>query len=80
MENPLDGPEVFGVVVRTVGLLATLYGIWCLAFAVAITIRAATPDPNNEPRSYYTAAITFIFVGGGLFLGADAVVRLGYPS
>jgi hypothetical protein len=68
--------DVFGIVVRTIGLLESLYGIWFLAYAVA---QYAGASEETWPTGDYviTGGLWFV-LGAALLLGAGLVERIAY--
>ena len=76
----MEGSELFGVVVRTVGLLASLYGIWCLLFGILAAAGLTRTRENSETRDYLSGGTLFIVVGGALLLGAESIVAMTYSK
>ena len=75
----MEGFEAFGVVVRTIGLLIMLYGVWFIWFAAAVSFGKATPHADTEGKDYWTSGIAFVLVGSVLLMQADKVVKIAYP-
>jgi hypothetical protein len=69
--------EAFGVVVRSLGLLAIAYALWNLGFAFsgaigyAVLVEAAVED-------YVTNVVTFTAIALWLLRGADGIVNFAY--
>jgi hypothetical protein len=73
----MNSQELFGVVVRTIGLIIALYGVWYLAFAILRTLGAVSPG-KYPPREHFLGGVLFILVGVSLLIGADAIVWIAY--
>jgi hypothetical protein len=69
--------ELFGVVVRTLGLVVALYGVWYLAYAIGRALRVVSPG-QYPLRDHFFGGLLFILVGGSLLIGADAIIRIAY--
>jgi len=67
----MSAPDVFGLVVRSIGLLMCLFGLWQI-----VGIRS--PDKSYQRADYVTALILFLIVGLALLAGADHIVRFSY--
>src|SRR5262245_897462 len=65
--------EVFGIVVRTVGLVAVVWGLWGAAGALF-------PEANSKPSDYLVGYVPIGFIGFVLLVGADSVVSLAYGT
>lgn len=87
----MSARECYGVVVRTSGLIVTLYGLYSLANALSIklALRSAdslfgSPAMENVAGAPMLAALVTggasVFVGLCLMFGASAVVNLSYRS
>jgi hypothetical protein len=63
--------EVFGIIVRTTGLLAILYGVGGM-------IGVFFPEAPYRSVDYLIGSGPWIVVGVILFFGADSVVSLAY--
>ena len=73
--------DLFGVVVRVLGLILVLYAIWNLSFAAAITVsllRGTSHD--SDMGAYYTFGIPAFIVGLMLIRFGRQIVRFGYPA
>ena len=67
----LTGRDLFGVVVRSVGLLAVLYALWTMTGMLA-------PAEGYTPADYLASSVPLLLVGLIFLLGANAIVRLSY--
>jgi hypothetical protein len=65
--------EVFGIVVRTVGLLTILYGLYGL-------VGIFFPDPAYSSADYLVGNGPIVVAGVIVFFGADTVVSLAYGT
>jgi hypothetical protein len=74
----MQGTELFGVVVRTIGLLAALRGIHNLMYVI-IKLTAMSSSKWKYPKEDYISA-GFVFTAGGIFLllAADSLVKAVY--
>jgi hypothetical protein len=72
----VEGRVAFGVVVRTVGLIFMLYGVWC----AALWAQYAGGFVNMLPTAVRLQALYLIVAGIMLLRGADSVARFAYPS
>ena len=73
----MQAQELFGVVVRTLGLVIALYGVWYLTFAIGRVLRAVSPG-KYPVRDHFIGGSLFLLIGGSLLIGADAIVRIAY--
>jgi hypothetical protein len=71
--------DLFGVIIRTIGLLAVIQGAWYLVYGF---LQSAGTLPETEPSEaamYFASGLPFL-VGGCFFLrGADWIVKFSYP-
>jgi hypothetical protein len=68
--------DVFGLIVRTIGLLVALWGAWHLVFAIA---QGANVTNSSHPTSAYAVSgVSAIVVGVGLLKAATALVAATY--
>ena len=78
--------ELFGVVVRTTGLIIIIYGLWetwgGFENAVENLLPANQGDNAEQPSSfgYFAFGIPSLFVGALCFFLADWIVRLAYRN
>jgi hypothetical protein len=63
--------EIFGMIVRTIGLLSIVYGLWTLAGMMS-------PEEGWRPSDYIVGGGPLAFMGVIMFFGADSVVSLAY--
>jgi hypothetical protein len=73
--------DIFGIIVRTVGLCAVLYSIWNLAFGVIMVFGLF--DGGSQTGSvvaYFTFGVPALIVGILLMLLARPIVRVCYPD
>jgi hypothetical protein len=69
----MKGSDLFGVIVRTFGLVSLVYGVWS-GFGVLF------PHPPYTSRDYVPGAAVTVGIGLFLLLGADLLVRVSYWS
>ena len=73
----MEAKELFGVVVRTLGLVIVLYGSWNVVFGFGRLARAIASS-RNPTRLYFFTGVFFIVVGVLLISGADSIVAASY--
>ena len=71
--------DLFGVIVRTVGLLVALYGIWGFLYGLWDYLAALTQAEQSE-ESYLLMGLVFMAVGAALMIGAPVVERIAYTA
>jgi len=77
----MKAPNIFGLVVRTLGLLVLLWSVWYLAFAIAFVVRALHDAGHESDASvYFTTGIPGFIVGLLLLRFGRIVVRFSYPN
>ena len=69
--------DVFGVIVRTVGLLLTLWGVYAAAYAVIVEVFNAYPPDGQPKESFVVFAAVWIMLGVALVKG-EWLVRFAY--
>jgi hypothetical protein len=70
---PLSAPNLFGVVVRSVGLLTLVY-------AVQAGLSGFAPAPGYAPHEYFMQGGVGVGLGMVLIFAADVIVRVVYGS
>ncbi len=77
----MKAPDIFGIVIRVLGILLVLWSLWYLTFGVAFVIHALH-DTGHESDSgaYFTTGIPGFIVGIALLRFGRMIVRFGYPS
>ncbi len=68
--------DIFGIVVRTVGLIVTMTALWTLGWAM---LNLAGGGPGNAP-GLLIAGIPELLVGLWLLRGARSLVRFAFPQ
>jgi hypothetical protein len=68
--------DAFGVIVRTIGLISALYGIWYLAFGFAQATNLS--EVTYPTADYIVGGATWSIVGVGLMIGSPLVERIAY--
>jgi hypothetical protein len=73
--------DIFGLIVRTFGLIVLLYSIWYLALGVAFLFQAL-PEKGHEGYmgGYFTGGIPGFIVGLVLLRFGRQIVRFSYPK
>ena len=72
--------DIFGIIVRTIGLCLSLYAIWYLAFAVAVGSSILAEEKPGDARAYLISGITFLAISAALLRGASRIVRFAYSE
>jgi hypothetical protein len=76
--------ELFGVVVRSIGLLIVIYGLYELWGGVDNTVEnllaIGLNDNGDQPSSfgYFAFGVPALVFGTVVFFAADLIVRLAY--
>jgi hypothetical protein len=69
--------DIFGIVVRSIGLILGLYGLWYGLFAIGLAAGVITKS-ENPTGAYILTGIFFLLVGGAMLLGANVIVGAVY--
>jgi hypothetical protein len=72
----LTARDLFGVIVRTFGLLMVLWGLYTLTYL--INARAVNAPTSGQPVGSFLITATFWLVGGFLLLRGEWLVRFAY--
>ena len=72
----MEAKDLFGVVVRTLGLLIITSGLWYLAYAVSQA--AGVSEETYPTRDYVVSGTLFTVLGVIQLLAAPVVVRVSY--
>jgi hypothetical protein len=77
-DNQKAGRVMFGVAVRTIGLLLIIFGLrWGFN---GFLVGAGIVDVNYPPHEYAIFGVASFVMGAVLFFGAPVVVRLAYQD
>ncbi|MEA2824941.1 MAG: hypothetical protein QOF03_1423 [Alphaproteobacteria bacterium] len=71
--------DVFGVIVRTVGLVVILYAIILILMAIARFSGLTVATQQTAVVDALFGAI-YLFLGCGLIFGAESIVRAAYGT
>ena len=71
--------NIFGFVIRLVGLYLTLMGLWYLAYAAGQVCGAAQDTPH-EMVGYFVAGVPSLLLGLVFLRFARQIVRFTYPG
>ncbi|HWC59085.1 MAG TPA: hypothetical protein VHC44_05265 [Verrucomicrobiae bacterium] len=73
--------DIFGVILRTIGVCLLLFSLWYLAFAVAYLLKALQ-DSNNEAAvgAYFTTGVPGFIIAVLLLCFSRQIVRFSYPG
>ena len=76
----MNQPDFFGVVVRTIGLLAFLQGAHLALYAVLASTRVITSlRKGYTARDYIVSAVVHLLGGLLLIFWAEGIVKTIYP-
>ena len=70
-DRPLTGRDLFGVVVRSVGLFAILNALWSMSGLFY-------PTEGNALADYVVGGVPLLVIGFVFLVGANGIVRLAY--
>lgn len=76
----MKASDLFGVIVRTIGLLAVINGAWYLVFGFLDGAGAIAETTPGESKTYFASGVPFVVGGCFLIRGADLLVRFAYPQ
>jgi hypothetical protein len=71
--------DLFGVIVRTVGLLSVYYGAWYLLYGLLYQADVFSTDYPDEMKMYFASGIAFLAAGAFMMRGANWFVSFCYP-
>ena len=69
--------DIFGIIVRTVGLCVALYAVWNLAFGIVMVLGFRG---NGLIFPYFTCGVPLLIVGIFLLRFGRQIVRFSYPE
>jgi hypothetical protein len=77
---PMKPGQVFGIIIRTVGLLLFILS-WLYVLSGVIVILIPDFKPNLQPSShYFLSAAAWMVISLYLIRGAPHIVRFAYPD
>ena len=68
----MNAPDLFGVIVRTIGLCIGFYGLYA-------SVWIFYPGQDNV-MDYLVGSLPLMAIGLVLFLAANLIVTMGYPA
>jgi hypothetical protein len=71
--------RVFGIIVRTIGLIVGLYGLYCLWYMLMRSFGMST-RANLPPTSAFMFGVFYLVLGVVILRKADWVVRFAYDQ
>ena len=71
--------EIFGLVIRVLGLLLSILGVWYLISTVSALVSPETPG-TNPFHEYLIWALIFLAAGLYFLRGAPHIIRFSYPE
>jgi hypothetical protein len=72
--------DLFGVIVRTIGLLAIIQGVWYSVYAFLQGAGVLSETEVDETKMYLASGIPLLCGGCLLLRGADWFVKFSYPE
>jgi hypothetical protein len=72
--------DVFGVVIRVLGICLFLYAAWYLLYGIEDALGVARQNAPGEMRFYFAFGIPVALVGVLLVRGASSIVRFSYRT
>jgi hypothetical protein len=76
--RPLSARGAFGVIVRLIGLLTIVYGVWSLLFAAGLSFNTRSSYGNPAPLVVWAAG--YMIVGALVISFAPMIVSASYAS
>ena len=74
----MSGRELFGVIVRTLGALFALWGIYTAAYGVLDLLGFCTPTGRGMTATTLVFGGLEMVVGAFMLFGGNLIVRLSY--
>jgi len=72
--------QVFGIIIRTIGLSLLVYSVWYLVYGIA-TVAGGFPETHvGYKAAYFLSGITFLIVSLYFLRGAPHILRFSYPD
>ena len=71
--------DIFGIIVRVIGLVLLIYAIWFLIYGFA-TIMGYSEVNVGYKVSYFISGTTFLLLSLYLLRGAPLLVKYSYPE
>jgi hypothetical protein len=71
--------DLFGVIVRTIGLFSVFYGAWYLIYALLYQADILSTDYPDEIKAYFASGIAFLIGGVFMMRCAEWFVSFCYP-
>ena len=68
----MNAPDLFGVIVRTIGLCIGLYGLYAAVWIFH--------PGQDDARDYIVSSLSLMIIGLVLFLAANLIVTMGYST
>lgn len=72
--------ECFGIIVRTIGLLLLIYGVFEAVSALFIVVDKSYTKPHSQPHIYMIYSTIFNLLSLYLLRGAPHLMRFCYPE
>ena len=76
----MKGQDLFGLILRVLGLLLLIYGLWYLWYAAGQAFGGYPRDRDDEAKIYLASGLIALFLGLIVIRGARAIVRFSYPG
>lgn len=78
--NNMKPSDLFGVAVRSVGLVIGLYGVWYCIYVLFIKVGAIQEDPLEDLEMYLAYGVTHLIAAAFMMRGGAMLVAFAYPS
>ena len=73
--------DIFGIIVRSIGICAMLYSLWYLAFGIAVLLGVlADQRHTTEEGAYFISGILGFVIGIVFLRFGREIVRFSYPN
>ena len=73
--------DIFGIILRTIGVCLLLFSLWYLAFAVAYLVRAlGNSNDDGSMGAYFTTGVPGFIVSVLMLSFSRYLVRFSYPG
>jgi hypothetical protein len=71
--------DIFGIIVRTLGLSLLFYALWYLAYGLA-SVAGYEAGDASDLRAYFLTGGIQLFAGFYLLRGAPGLMNIAYPA
>ena len=71
--------DVFGILVRMVGLALFLFGGWYIVFALSVLVGVEKASNTDEMSAYFFDGVIYVLVSLYFLRGAPLLMRFCFP-